>query len=393
MSMRQPDADLEAAAGSSDTAHESAAGPERGGSSRSQRVVSLLSRLRKPRTLGTKVLLAALVVLLLGAGVGSYYSWSSSGLPEGAAFRVGDEMVTVEELEKDMDTLRALYGVQRPEAAERLDGFWRDAAKSQVVTRILERAASERDIVIAEKNARDALSRYIAAQIGTGPAAYDQFVQALGSAGTTEQAVLDELRRQLALNQLFDQVTSGQTVSDAELRGAFEEHAEQLGTPERRRIRNIVVRTQAEARRVLAEIDSGISFAQVARRRSLDGSTRGKGGDLGVVSREELEATYAARAFGARPGAVYGPLRNAFGWNVGFVERVLPPVPARFEEARSALKDVLLVEKATAAWRSWLGEQIRSADVEYADEYRPDDPDAPPGDSYPDGQGLLRAPR
>jgi peptidyl-prolyl cis-trans isomerase C len=337
-----------------------------------------------------KVIAAVLSVIFVAAPCGAYYSWSSSRLPEGVAFRVGDEMVTIDQLEKDMDTLRALYGVQPPEAGERLDRFWRDAAKSQVVTRILDRAASDRHIEIAAKSTRDALSRYIAAQIGTGPAAYDSFVQALGSAGTNEDAVLDELRRQQALNQLFDQVTKGQAVGDVELRRAFEERREELGKPERRRIRNIVVRTKAEADRVLAEVNRGAAFAGVARRSSLDASTREQGGDLGLVSKEELEATYAAEAFGVRPGVVFGPLKNDFGWNVGIVERVLDPVPARFEAAKKVLEDALLVEKATAAWRSWLGAQIRSADVEYADDYRPDDPDALPGDAYPDGQGPPR---
>ncbi|PXY20630.1 parvulin peptidyl-prolyl isomerase [Prauserella flavalba] len=347
-------------------------------------------RLRVPRTKRARALLAVVLVLLLGGGTAGYFWWKSGELPDGVAFRVGDKMVTVDDVNKEMDTLRALYGVQRPTDANALDRYWRDGAKAQAVSIVLDDAARAQNITIADKTARDVLSRYIAQQIGEGPSARDEFVRALGNAGTSEQAVLTEIKRQLALNQLFDQVTAGQTVTDEEVRQAFDQRRAQLGTPERRHLRNIVVRTKEEADQVLADIRGGSTFEDVAARTSLD-STRTAGGDLGELSSDQLDESYRGPAFSARPGTVFGPVQNEHGWNVGKVEQVLPPIPAEFEQVKGRLKDTLLLEKSLRVWRDWLAEQIKRADVQYADRYLPADPDAPPGDDSIPGNAPAPA--
>lgn len=338
------------------------------------------SRLRLPGGKRLRTVLAALLALLLVGGAGGYFWAQANTLPEGVAFRIGDRDVSVDELNQRVDTLRALYGVQPPEKGEKLERFRRDAAKSQAVSMVLDEAARERNIAIAGKSARDVLSRYIAQQVGEGPDAHEKFVRILGNAGTSEQDVLDEIKRQLALSRLYDQVTKGGgKVSDAQLREAFGKRRAQLGKPERRELSNIVVRTKQDAEQVLSDLKAGRDFRSVAGQRSLDGSTRDSGGDLGQVRQDQLEGGYGKAAFSAEPGSVFGPVKNKFGWNVGKVRRVLAPVPAEFAQVKGKLKDTLRVEKATRAWRAWLGERIKSAEVEYADRYRPANPTAPPG--------------
>jgi peptidyl-prolyl cis-trans isomerase C len=337
-------------------------------------------RLRLPRTKRARVLVAVVLVVLLGGGTGGYLWWTAGELPDGVAFRVGDSTVSADQLNKEMDTLRALYGVQRPSDPQALDRYWRDGAKAQAVSIIIDDAARSRNITIADKAARDVLSRYISQQIGEGASAQDEFIRALGNAGASEQSVLTEIKRQLALNQLFDQVSGGQTVTDDEVRQAFDQRRAQLGTPERRHLRNIVVRTKEEADQVLADIRGGAKFEDVAGRTSLD-TTRTSGGDLGELSRDQLDDAFREPAFTAPIGTVFGPVQNAHGWNVGRADQALPPVPADFEQVKGRLKDTLLLEKALGVWRGWLGEQIKHAGVQYADQYRPADPDAPPSDA------------
>ncbi|MET8249155.1 peptidyl-prolyl cis-trans isomerase [Streptomyces sp. NPDC005202] len=364
---------------------EEAAGPEEvedtaaERSGRLRRLVTVGGRLRVPRLKRAKALLAIVLVLLLGGGTGGYFWWKSGELPDGVAFRVGGKMVPVDDLNKEMDTLRALYGVRRPSDAKALDRYWRDGAKALAVSVILDDAERARNIKIADKAARDVLSRYISQQIGEGPSAQDEFFRVLGNAGTSEVAVLTEIKRQLALNQLFDQVTAGQSVTDQQVRKAFDQRRDQLGTPERRHLRNIVVRTKEEADQVLADIRAGAAFKDVAKRTSLD-STGPSGGDLGELSRDQLDDRYRGPAFAAQPGTVFGPVHNEHGWNVGRVDQVLPPIPAKFAQVKGQLKDTLLLEKSLGVWRRWLAEQIKHADVQYADRYRPADPAAPPGD-------------
>lgn len=329
---------------------------------------------------GTAWLYSGRSILGVHAGEGPL-SFLPTWLPDGVALEFGDRSVTVDELDQHVDMLRALYGVEPP-TGKRTDAFRRDVAKSYAVSLVLDQAAADRGIRVADKRARDTLSRFVADRLGAGPDAYAQFIGTLADSGTSERVVLDELQRRLAMTQLFEAVTRDVgAVSDQDVRDAYAARKDQLATPERRRISNIVVETKDDARQVLRDVSGGTDFADAAARRSLDASTSGKGGDLGAVGRDQLEKDYGSDAFDAAAGEVFGPVKTQHGWNVGRVEKVLPAEPVEFAKIKDDLKTQLRSEAALERWRGWLREAIADAGVRYADDYRPADPDAPPNAS------------
>jgi peptidyl-prolyl cis-trans isomerase C len=183
--------------------------------------------------------------------------------------------------------------------------------------------------------------------------------------------------------RLFDDVTKDVSVSDAEVRQAFQARRASLGIGEQRLIRNIVVDTRKDALPVLAALRSGASFAAVAKRSSLDGATRDKGGLLGKVSADQLDKEYAASAFAAAVGQPFGPVHTSHGWNVGLVESAFPARAATFAAVSQQLKTSLQQEKWGAVWTDWLRELLANADVEYAESYRPADQDGVPEMALP----------
>ncbi|MDN5747984.1 MAG: peptidyl-prolyl cis-trans isomerase [Pseudonocardia sp.] len=332
------------------------------------------SRLRLPRTWAGRAAAAAVVVLLVAAGGGAVW-WQSTALPADAAFRLDGRVVTVEQLDQRVTALRALYGVTAPEDPAGADAFRRDVAKSIVISDILDQEALARGVVVADKQVADARDRYIEEQFG--PGGRDAFVRALGNVGTSEDAVLDEIRRQMTVRLLMRDVVGTIVVTDEELRAAYTERQDTLGTPERRTLRNIVVETEEQARAVVDELRAGAPFEQVAAARSRDQSTRDAGGVLGDLARAELEGPVGDAAFAVAPGELYGPVQGQFGWNVGRVDAVTPFVPASFDQVADGLRQALEVERGMSVWQDWIAQQVRDADVVYADDYRPADPDAP----------------
>jgi peptidyl-prolyl cis-trans isomerase C len=333
---------------------------------------------RLPRSRKGWVFLVAALLVIAGGGTGGYLWWNAGRVPAGSAFRVGETVVTIDQLNAEADRLRALYGLQVPTDPAKLDGFRRAVAKADAVRIILEDQARQQGVVIADKTAQDVLSRYISQQAGDGPSARANFVQGLGAAGTSEQAVLDEIKHMLAVNQLFGRQTQGITVTDQQVREAFPKRQAELGTPEKRSIHNIVMRTQDEAKQIRDQISAGAAFEEIAKKSSLDDQTRASGGDLGTLSAAQLDPEYAKAAFAVPSGAVFGPVQTQYGWNVGKVVSITPPVPAQFDAVQAQLKQQLTSEQTMARWQDWLTQQIRAADVRYADDYRPQDPDAPP---------------
>jgi peptidyl-prolyl cis-trans isomerase C len=325
---------------------------------------------------------AIVVVLALAVAGGTWWVLCGDDLPEGAAFRLGETEVSADAVDRRVEALQALYGVEVPADAGKRGDFRRDAAKSMAVQLMLTEEAAERDIVIADKEVSDTLRTLVEQRYPDG--GREAFVAALGELGATENQVEDEIRDQLLVSRLFDEVVGEVTVDDAELRAEFEERRDELATPLRRSLRNVVVADRAAARRVLQLLRSGEPFPSVARQYSLDASTRDAGGDLGPVARADLEGGYAKEAFRAPVGQVFGPVKTQYGWNVGKVERELPAEPASFARLREPLRQTVLAERSLEVWRDWLAEVISRSEVVYADAFRPDDPDAVPAIDQPE---------
>jgi len=316
------------------------------------------------------------VAVLAAVGVLGYRAVSDP-LPDDAALRYGDTVVTEDELQERVEILGALYGVQRPEGAEGKE-FDRDAAKSMAVSLILESDIADHDIDVPERKAQDELDRLIEDQLVGGR---QSFVDWLAEAGISEQDVLDEIERQLGTSMLVEQVVEDvPEVTEEEIRAAYDEHRDRMVTPEARQLLNIVVETERDAQRVVRAARSGADFADLAATWSRDGSTRRQGGDLGLVTADQLEPAYADAAFAALRGAVFGPVQTQYGWNVGKVVDVQPSQPLSFEDVRKVLAEELRNKARLDVWRDYLGDLLTDADVEYDDDYRPDDPTAPPSD-------------
>lgn len=334
--------------------------------------------------------LAVSVLLVAAVAVGGYLWSRDEALPADAAFAVGGDVFTVDELDGRTEMLSALYGVEEPaKDGERLEVFRRDAAKAFAVGLVLREQAEEMGIQVSDSTVRRRLEAYLAEQLGTGREARDEFVRLLGNVGVSEDDVLAELRDQLVVSRLFDELTGDVAVDDADVRAAYPRFKDRLGVPEKRHLLNIVVTSRDRARMLVEDLRGGADFSSAARRYSIDGRTRARGGDLGLLTQTMLEQEYAKAAFAAARGDLFGPVETAHGWNVGKVIGIRPGQPAPYREVEDQVRQLALFDEQLHTWQEWLAEALQDADIEYADAYRPDDPydvpTAPALASAPDG--------
>lgn len=327
-----------------------------------------------------RLVVLALVLLALVIG-GATWALAQRGLPDDVAVRVGETDVTKPELAARARSLRALYGVEKPRGGAELDSFRRDLAKSEVLALMVARAAESRDLEVTEAEARASLDRYVAGQYGDGGEGRTNFDQALADAGTSEAAVLEELRRQLVVTELYDAVTKDVAApDDAAIDAAFDARRCLFPQGPQRRVAHLVTASRAEADDALRRVRGGEPFAAVAREVSLDGSSAEQGGDLGFVARNQLDPAFAELAFGTPLRRPFGPVQTQHGWNLGVATAARPAVPeARIRsEATEPLRELLLAEARSDAWRGFVADLLRRADADYATAYRPAKPHAAP---------------
>ncbi|MDD5025497.1 MAG: peptidyl-prolyl cis-trans isomerase [Methanoregula sp.] len=81
------------------------------------------------------------------------------------------------------------------------------------------------------------------------------------------------------------------------------------------RASHILVKTEADAQRMMKRINDGEDFAEVAKRFSSCPSGK-KGGDLGWFGKGQMVPEFEQVAFENEPGKVVGPVKTQFGYHV-----------------------------------------------------------------------------
>ena len=99
--------------------------------------------------------------------------------------------------------------------------------------------------------------------------------------------------------------------------------AEQRLTFDAATISRIVVKEENVARELRAQIvEDDADFYSLARKHSIDLSTRPAGGYAGLVRRSEMEPAMEAAVFGARAGKTVGPIKTYSGWQLLKIEAI-----------------------------------------------------------------------
>ena len=128
-------------------------------------------------------------------------------------------------------------------------------------------------------------------------------------------------------------------LNEDDLHRRYEELKGRSPAQEEVHARHILVESEEIARDVIAALQKGVAFEDLARQKSNDSGNKYNGGDLGYFTKNIMEPSFAELAFTLKPGEISpNPVRTAYGWHVIKVEdHRMSPVPT-YEEARTALR-------------------------------------------------------
>jgi peptidyl-prolyl cis-trans isomerase C len=154
----------------------------------------------------------------------------------------------------------------------------------------------------------------------------------------------DVLRQTLIERAVID------ATDEAALQAAYEElRAAPDFAIEQVTARHILVETEEAALEVIAELDGGAEFAELARERSTDPAAS-RGGELGTFRRGSMVPPFETAAFALEPGSYSSePVQTQFGYHVILVEakEAIEPSFAEVEEqlraelSRGAIESLL----------------------------------------------------
>jgi peptidyl-prolyl cis-trans isomerase C len=177
-------------------------------------------------------------------------------------------------------------------------------------------------------------------------------------AGAAEEAGVDEkdsVKRLIALDRaqtlrneyLREKVTS--TVTDEKVQERFDKETADFVPGDEFHLRHILVKTEDEGKEVIAEIEGGAEFADVAKEKSLDPGSAPNGGDLGFVPKGKTVPEFEEAAFALDVGEISKePVKSQFGWHVIKVEEKRKELPPEFAAEEPRIRSELIREVVTA---------------------------------------------
>ena len=133
------------------------------------------------------------------------------------------------------------------------------------------------------------------------------------------------------------------TISDNEIRAAFDDRLDEFSTPETRSIRQMVFDDAATANAALDRLNNGEGFAAVAASMLewTDADT-----NLGAVTEASLDGALVGPAFAAEAGAVVGPVQTAFGFHLLSIDTITADGVTQLDDVREQIISTLRGEQA-----------------------------------------------
>ena len=137
------------------------------------------------------------------------------------------------------------------------------------------------------------------------------------------------------------------TITEADLKAAYEANKDTLGKPERRQVQQISFPDLAAANAAYQKLQSGTDFVALAKEQNLSETDI----DLGVLSRAQLaDPAIAEAAFNLELNKVAEPVTGKLGGVVLLrVTLIEPGKTPTYEEAKPELEKTLLKERAAGA--------------------------------------------
>ncbi len=170
-----------------------------------------------------------------------------------------------------------------------------------------------------------------------------EFEKFLASSGQTVSDLLLRVKLNLLSQKIQQKVVKKKTtISHAEVAKYYNENSSRYGTPEKREVRIVLTKTEGAANSAKKEIESGKSFAKVAKSHSIDPTSKANGGLIKAVVKGEEEKALSEAIFSAKQHVLGGPVKTPFGYYLYEVEAITAGTTTPLKSVEASIKQQLM---------------------------------------------------
>jgi peptidyl-prolyl cis-trans isomerase C len=171
---------------------------------------------------------------------------------------------------------------------------------------------------------------------------------------------LRNIETNLLASQVIERRTQAMQFSDAEIQAEYDAQIAVHGSTEYR-ASHILVQTPDLAAELIAQLNAGADFAELAEAQSIDASAQA-GGDLGWFAPGQMVPPFAQAATGLEPGQYTSePVATQFGWHVIQLTETRPIEPPPLAEVRPLIEEILQARRL----RAYMEDLRARAEIEF----------------------------
>jgi peptidyl-prolyl cis-trans isomerase C len=166
-------------------------------------------------------------------------------------------------------------------------------------------------------------------------------------------AALDIRRKDQLAKAYLEDYVKAHPITDAEIQATYDKAKTEAVEPEYR-ARHILVKTEAEAKKIIADLDKKAKFEDLAKKQSLDPGSAKNGGALDWSDRRAFVPEFSAAMAGLKKGeTTKTPVKTQFGYHVIRLDDTrkpqIPPLDTVRGEIVKQLQQLRIRDAITAA--------------------------------------------
>jgi peptidyl-prolyl cis-trans isomerase C len=146
------------------------------------------------------------------------------------------------------------------------------------------------------------------------------------------------MRRELLANAYLQDYVKKNPIDDKTLQAEYDKFKAQMGDKEYK-ASHILVKTEQEAKDIIAQLVKGGDFAKIAKEKSLDTGSKERGGDLGWFPPNAMVKPFGDAVTKLQKGLYTTvPVQTQFGWHVIRLEDTRDAQPPAFDKVKEELR-------------------------------------------------------
>jgi peptidyl-prolyl cis-trans isomerase C len=170
---------------------------------------------------------------------------------------------------------------------------------------------------------------------------------------------LDIARQSIVIRALVNDFLKKHPITDAEVKAEYDRYKAQAGDKEYH-ARHILVKTEDEAKAIIAKLKNGAKFEDLAKQDSKDPGSAPNGGDLDWATPASFVKPFSDAMVGLKKGQfTETPVKTQFGYHIIKLEDVRPAKIPTMEEVKPQIVEALQQKK----WQAYQQELRKKATI------------------------------